>query len=89
MDQSHLSLRDDFEVSSPALDAMVACAQRQPGCLGARLTGAGFGGAAVALVGSDVVTAFVAAVDGCYRGATGFTPEIYVCRASDGASRER
>jgi galactokinase len=50
MDASHESLRDDFEVSSPALDAIVAAARAAPGCLGARMTGAGFGGCAVALV---------------------------------------
>ncbi len=50
MDASHASLRDDFEVSSPALDRMVEIARAQPGCYGARMTGAGFGGCAVALV---------------------------------------
>ena len=50
MDASHASLRDDYEVSSPALDAMVTAMRRAPGVYGARLTGAGFGGCAVALV---------------------------------------
>lgn len=49
MDESHVSLRDDFEVSTPALDALVTRLRRTPGVLGARLTGAGFGGCAVAL----------------------------------------
>jgi len=44
MNQSHASLRDDYEVSCPELDAMVECARAEPGCLGARMTGAGFGG---------------------------------------------
>ena len=50
MIESHISLRDDFEVSSPALDAIVDCANAADGCFGARMTGAGFGGCAVALV---------------------------------------
>jgi galactokinase len=53
MSASHASLRDDHEVSTPALDAVVAAAQRSDGCLGARLVGAGFGGSAIALVHSD------------------------------------
>jgi galactokinase len=89
MNASHISLRDDFEVSSPALDAMVACAQAQPGCLGARMTGAGFGGAAVALIEAGAVAAFVPAVERCYRDASSNAPELYVCTASEGASRER
>ena len=53
MDESHVSLRDDFEVSRPELDAMVAIAREHDGCIGARMTGAGFGGCAVALVARD------------------------------------
>jgi galactokinase len=50
---SHASLRDDFEVSTPGLDALVAHLEAAPGVIGARLTGAGFGGCAVALVEHD------------------------------------
>ena len=50
MNASHVSLRDDFEVSSQELDIMVECAHGHEGCYGARMTGAGFGGCAVALV---------------------------------------
>jgi galactokinase len=50
MDQSHASLRDDYEVSCPELDAMAECAQGAPGVFGARMTGAGFGGCVIALV---------------------------------------
>lgn len=85
LDESHRSLRDDFEVSSPALDAMVSCARRAPGCLGARMTGAGFGGCVVALVRRDVLGAFVASVEEAYTKETGFTPKIYPCRPSNGA----
>jgi galactokinase len=59
MNASHASLRDDFEVSSPALDAMVEIARAQQGCHGARMTGAGFGGCAVALVDQPHGAAFV------------------------------
>jgi len=62
MDASHASLRDDFEVSSRELDTMVACARQQESCYGARMTGAGFGGCAVALVQADAAHPFAAAV---------------------------
>jgi galactokinase len=85
MDESHASLRDDFEVSSDELNAMAACARQEPGCYGARMTGAGFGGCAVALVDADAAESFVEVVAGCYRATTGIVPSIYVCRAADGA----
>jgi galactokinase len=85
MDASHASLRDDFEVSSPALDALVAAARAAPGCLGARMTGAGFGGCAVALVHADAVEAFVAATTGAYRSASGLEAAAYPSRAAAGA----
>ena len=84
MNESHVSLRDDFEVSSDALNAMVECAW-DAGCYGARMTGAGFGGCAVALVAREDVDAFVEEVEGCYAEKTGRDPEIYVCTASAGA----
>jgi galactokinase len=85
MKASHISLRDDFEVSSPELDLMVELATRQPGCFGARMTGGGFGGCAVALVGSAVTQAFVAAVEQEYESKSGIVPQLYVCRATNGA----
>lgn len=84
---SHASLRDDFAVSSPELDQIAACAQRRvTACLGARMTGAGFGGCAVALVWAESATAFSQAVAACYQAATGLTPNIYICQPADGAS---
>jgi len=88
MDASHASLRDDYEVSSPALDAIVAAASAAPGCLGARMTGAGFGGCAVALVGRDDVDAFVATTADAYRAATGNQARAYVSAAAAGAGPE-
>lgn len=86
MDQSHASLRDDFEVSSPALDQMVEIARAQTACLGARMTGAGFGGCAVALVRADGAAAFAEAVASAYRRRTDNEPSVYVCRATAGAA---
>lgn len=83
---SHVSLRDDFEVTNDALDIMVACAQGQDGCYGARMTGAGFGGCAVALVEEEKTGAFVNAVASAYRHRSGNEAGIYVCKASQGAS---
>ncbi len=83
---SHISLRDDFEVSSPALDAIVDCANAEASCYGARMTGAGFGGCAVALVQAAHAEAFVQRVAVAYQAATGNTPALYVTRASAGAA---
>jgi len=85
MDASHASLRDDFEVSSPELNLMVEVARGAPGCLGARMTGAGFGGATVNLVREGQVPAFVEAVGAGYQARTGLKPEITVTRAAAGA----
>jgi galactokinase len=85
MQLSHMSLRDDFEVSSHELNVMVECAERQTGCYGARMTGAGFGGCAVALVRQAAAEAFSAAVRQEYHAATGLTPNIYICAATNGA----
>lgn len=86
MDASHESLRNDFEVSSRELDAMVEIARAQAGCHGARMTGAGFGGCAVALVDDRVSAGFVEAVSAEYQDRTGFDPQIYVTGASPGAA---
>jgi galactokinase len=82
---SHQSLRDDYEVSSDALNAMVEAALAQPACYGARMTGAGFGGCAVALVRAADAEPFVAGTAAAYQHQTGHTPAIYVCQATDGA----
>lgn len=67
MNASHASLRDDYEVSTPELDRLVALLQEQPGVFGARLTGAGFGGACVALCRADTVHEVAAPVLEAYR----------------------
>ena len=88
MNASHASLRDDFEVSRRELDAMVELAQAHPACHGARMTGAGFGGCAVALVRREDADAFARAVAAAYGERTGLTPRLYVCSATAGASVE-
>ena len=85
MNASHDSLRDDYEVTSVTLDAMVASARRQKGCWGARMTGAGFGGCAIALVAEPAVEPFIAGVFQAYQQATGLTPDIFACRPAAGA----
>ncbi len=86
LDASHASLRDDFEVSSPALNAIVAIAQELPGCLGARMTGAGFGGCALALVESGSAEDFMRKVAEAYSAQTDLTPSVYLCHPEEGAS---
>jgi galactokinase len=85
MNASHASLRDDFQVSSDELNAMVACARKEEGCLGARMTGAGFGGCAVGLVRADAAQAFARTVGACYEAATTCRASVYICTATDGA----
>jgi len=79
-------MRDDFEISREEMDVMVALAQSEPACYGARMTGGGFGGAAVALVRAADVEAFAAAVSDAYRRATGLESQIYITTATDGAA---
>jgi galactokinase len=85
---SHDSLRDDYEVSGPELDALVATALATPGILGARLTGAGFGGCAVALVEAATAEAAAATIVERYRAATGRPGDAYICAASEGVQAE-
>ncbi len=86
MNESHASLKNDYAVSCAELDTMVEIARAQRGCLGARLTGAGFGGCTVNLVYADAVDAFVAGVAREYHARVRIAPQIYICRAMDGAS---
>ena len=85
MQQSHASLRDDYEVSSDALNAMVEAMESADGCYGARLTGAGFGGCAVALVKPGREQAVADSIFNRYPKATNVWPEVYMTQASAGA----
>jgi galactokinase len=89
MNQSHDSLRDDYEVSSQALDALVEAARAVDGCIGSRLTGAGFGGCTVSLVRADRVEAFQTRVKDAYASRTGVEAEMYVTRPAPGAGLVR
>jgi galactokinase len=86
MAESHRSLKEDYEVSSTELDAMVAAAQGLPGVVGARMTGGGFGGCTINLVRMDAVENFTKAVGAAYKKATGVEPEIYVSTAGAGVT---
>jgi galactokinase len=86
MVDSHNSLRDLYEVSSRGLDAIVETAIAAPGCFGARLTGAGFGGCAIALVEAGSIQRVMSAVEAGYEQRTGRLTTGFVCRAAEGAS---
>jgi galactokinase len=86
LNAGHISLRDDFEITNEALNQIVEAAQEQSSCYGARMTGGGFGGCAIALVDAGKVNAFVDSVEKAYREKSGLEPQIYVCKASAGAS---
>jgi galactokinase len=82
----HASLRDLYEVSTPELDALVEIARDLPGCLGARLTGAGFGGCTVNLVEAETAQTFIQGLQAAYLDRTGQAAKVYLCQASSGAS---
>ena len=84
MDSSHSSLRDDYEVTGPELDAIVSAGRSMEGCIGARMTGAGFGGCAVALVEKNKLDAFIEGVASRYYTTTGIRAECYRCVICDG-----
>jgi galactokinase len=86
MGESHASLRDDFRVSTPELDALVG-ALVDEGAVGARLTGAGFGGCVVALASEAEAETIAAAASERYRAQTGNEPVVTLCHAVDGAGR--
>ncbi|MBG0787444.1 MAG: galactokinase [Anaerolineaceae bacterium] len=85
MIQGHESLRDTYEVSTPELNALVEIALAQPGCYGARLTGAGFGGCTVNLVRDDQAESFISNVASQYHARMGKSTRLYHCHASQGA----
>jgi galactokinase len=88
MNESHASLHADFEVTNRALNTIVAIAQQHSACFGARMTGAGFGGCAVALVATDGCDTFIDEVARQYQTITNLVPRAYRCRAAAGVSLE-
>lgn len=87
LDASHASMRDDFEISVPELDLAVDTA-RAAGAVGARMTGGGFGGSAIALVDGDLVPEVTAAVEAAFAAAGFAAPHIFTVHPSDGARRD-
>jgi galactokinase len=85
MNESHIGLRDEYEVSCPELDAMVEIAWKIDGVIGSRMTGAGFGGCTVSIVVEDSLQELIDKVNEEYPKRTGLQPEIYICTAEDGA----
>ncbi len=85
--ESHLSLRDDYEVSCPELDFLVETALSLPGVFGARMTGGGFGGSTVNFLRPEAVENFGLVLTAKYQSHWGKTPEIHVCKPSAGAGQ--
>jgi galactokinase len=85
MSASHVSSRDDFENSSPALNALIEVAEAAPGFLGGKLSGAGWAGCTVNLVRSELAENFASVVRSGYAAKTDTVPDIHICHAADGA----
>ena len=85
MVEAHASFRDDFAASCSEIDSLVEIALRQPGCIGARITGGGFGGCTVNVVQASVADDFVAMVRNEYKQGTGIDAECFICEPVDGA----
>ncbi len=85
MNQSHESLKDNYEVSCRELDVMVDASRKVPGVYGSRMTGAGFGGCTVSVVADEAVEEFLERVPEEYKARTGITPAVYVCTPEGGA----
>ena len=85
MIEAHASFRDDFAASCSEIDSLVEIALRQPGCIGARITGGGFGGCTVNVVQASVADDFVAMVRNEYKQGTGIDAECFICEPVDGA----
>ena len=84
LNESHASLKTDYEVTGVELDTLAETAQKQQGCLGARMTGAGFGGCAIALVHKDALSSFVATVGKEYATVVGYEASFFDCESEDG-----
>ena len=85
MTESHISLRDDYEVTGKELDTLVSLAWEVPGVIGARMTGAGFGGCTVSIVKEESVDLFINTITEKYTEEIGYAPEFYVATIADGA----
>ena len=84
---SHHSLKEDYEVSCRELDTIIEFSALHPSCLGARMTGAGFGGCAIALVGKNQFEDYARTLTAHYEATIGYAPEIFLTSATNGAHR--
>ena len=87
MNQSHVSLRDDYEVSCEEIDILVDLAWKIPGVIGSRITGGGFGGCTVSIVKNDSVDQFINEIGRIYKEKVGHEAEFYTVDIGDGAAR--
>ena len=87
MNQSHISLRDDYEVTGVELDTLAALAWEQAGVVGSRMTGAGFGGCTVSIVKKDKVDDFIKNVGEAYKNKIGYAADFYIAAVSEGARK--
>ena len=87
MNASHVSLRDDYEVTGPELDCMAEEAWKIDGVIGSRMTGGGFGGCTVSLVKEEAIDTFIAQVGANYEARIGIKPDFYIAEIGDGATR--
>ena len=87
MNESHVSLRDDYEVTGKELDTLVEAAWKQDGVIGSRMTGAGFGGCTVSIVKEEAVDAFIKNVGEIYEKEIGYEADFYVVEIGDGTRR--
>ena len=87
MNQSHISLRDDYEVTGKELDTLVEAAWEQDGVIGSRMTGAGFGGCTVSIVKEDKIDSFIQNVGEIYEKEIGYAADFYVVEIGDGSRR--
>lgn len=87
MNESHISLRDDYEVTGKELDTLVSLAWQQEGVIGSRMTGAGFGGCTVSIVKEENIEAFTKNIEEGYKEIIGYKPDFYVVDISDGTGR--
>ena len=87
MNASHVSLRDDYEVTGPELDTLAELAWQQNGVLGSRMTGGGFAGCTVSIVRDAAIPAFEKNVGDAYTAKIGYAPSFYVANIADGARR--
>ncbi len=87
MNQSHISLRDDYAVSCEEIDILVDLAWKIPGVIGSRITGGGFGGCTVSIVKNDSVDTFIESIGKAYKEKVGHEAEFYTVQIGDGAAR--